>query len=59
MAESLNQRINAMNIDEKSKRELRAILAALLADRTAQNAKLNLDAGVTDTNFGASDTLIA
>jgi len=59
MAESLNQRINAMSIDEKSKRELRAILEAMRADYVALATKLNADATVTDTNYGASPNLTA
>lgn len=59
MAESLNQRINSMSLDEKSKRELRAILEAMRLDQAAAATKLNADAGVTDTNYGASTNLIA
>lgn len=60
---SLSDRINAMNIDEASKRELRELFVAVLADISgvrddlvATAAKLDDDATVTDTDYEASLT---
>lgn len=49
-------RISAQLIDLESKKVLTAVavdLAALRASFVALTAKLDLDAGVTDTNYGA------
>lgn len=63
---SLSDRINAMNIDEASKRELRELFVAVLADiggvrddLVATAAKLDDDATVTDTDYEASLTASA
>lgn len=60
---SLSDRINAMNIDEASKRELRELFVAVLADISgvrddlvATAAKLDDDATVTDTDYETSLT---
>lgn len=60
---SLSDRINAMNIDEASKRELRELFVAVLADISgvrddlvATAAKLDDDATVTDTDYEAKLT---
>ena len=54
MAESLQQRINAMGIGSMSAKELRFALAAVLDALQAVAAKLDADAGVTDTNYAAT-----
>mgnify|MGYP000863055577 CR=1 FL=1 len=57
---SINQNVNASELDAKSKRELVALLLAARADIAALNArvtgiaeKLDADATVTDTNYGS------
>ena len=59
MPESIAHRINAVASTQDAK-ELRQLLTAILADLTALRtsitgitAKLDLDAGVTDTNYAA------
>lgn len=66
-AESINVRINASRLDQVSDSNLRALFASVLTDITAIKAsiagitaKLDADAGVTDTNYTAlwSTTLV-
>ena len=59
MAESINQRINATQLDSQTKRNLLALLNAILADQALLTARLNADAGVTDTVYGATNNLVA
>ena len=58
MPESIQMRINASSLDQMSKRELSAIIMSLRGDVVAVSAalnavlaKLDADAGVTDTNY--------
>ena len=53
MAESLQQRINAMGIGSMSAKELRFALAAALDALQAVAAKLDADAGVPDPHYAA------
>jgi hypothetical protein len=57
---SVHQNINASSLDAMSKREVIDLCLAIIADFTAVHAritgiaaKLDLDAGVTDTNYGS------
>lgn len=57
-AESVATRLGQMKIDQLSERQLRAVLAAtvdavqnLATKLDTLTAKLNADAGVTDTNY--------
>ena len=59
MAESIAQRLNGTQLDSQTKRNLLALFNAILADQARLVAKLNADAGVTDTNFGAVNDLTA
>ena len=59
MAESIAQRLNGTQLDSQTKRNLLALFEAIRLDQVAQAAKLNLDAGVTDTNYNASPNLTA
>ena len=52
--ESVAQRLNATNLDKMTERELRILLAALVDGLQAVTAKLDADAGVTDTNYTAT-----
>lgn len=52
---SLSDRINAMNIDEASKRELRELFVAVMADLTALSANLGAVAEELD-NDGTAGT---
>jgi hypothetical protein len=61
--ERISQRLNAGGFSDSEARELRALLAAVKAEVAALrasivgiNAKLDLDAGVTDTNYAAQWT---
>ena len=58
MAESVTQRLNGTQLDAQTKRQLEALFDAIIADQTAMAAKLNLDAGVTDTNYNAAPNLV-
>ena len=58
MAESVAVRINQARLDQMSERELRKLLGAIVdgvqnlaTKMDTLTAKLNLDAGVTDTNY--------
>ena len=60
MSESIKQRINAIP-DNLTGRELKKVLDAILVDMTALRtsitavtAKLDADAGVTDTNYAST-----
>ena len=53
-AVSINRRINNMTLDEISKRELRAMLQALLDAQQAQADSLDTDSGVTATTARAT-----
>lgn len=60
MARSIRQAVNATQFDQRSQRELVALLDAALADiailKAAINgitAKLDADGGVTDTNYSS------
>jgi hypothetical protein len=52
--ESLTQRLAATNLDKLTERELRVVLGAMLDALQAVAAKLDADAGVTDTNYAAT-----
>ena len=52
--ESVAQRLNATGLDKMTERELRILLAALVDGLQAVTAKLDADAGVTDTNYTAT-----
>lgn len=52
--ESVAQRLNATALDKLSERELRALLSSLVDGIQAIAAKLDADAGVTDTNYAAT-----
>lgn len=52
--ESVAQRLNASNLDQLSERQLRALLGNLVDALQAITAKLDADAGVTDTNYSAT-----
>ena len=63
MSESIQRRINLSGLGGMSKRELTALLVAQLADNAKMRAdlafiaaKLDADAGVTDTNYAAGLT---
>lgn len=51
--ESVSQRLNATNLDQLTERQLRALLGNLVDALQALTAKLDADAGVTDTNYAA------
>ena len=51
--ESVKQRVNALAI-AGDKQELSALLTAVVDALQAVAAKLDADAGVTDTNYGAT-----
>lgn len=51
--ESVTKRVNAMGIGSMSKVQLRALLVNLVDVLQAMAAKLDADAGVTDTNYAA------
>lgn len=51
--ESVAQRLNASSLDKLSETQLRILLAALVDGLQAVCAKLDADAGVTDTNYAA------
>jgi Skp family chaperone for outer membrane proteins len=60
MAESVVQHVNAANLGYQGRKELNQLLAAVYADLSALRtsivavtAKLDADATVTDTNYGA------
>jgi hypothetical protein len=60
MPEKISQRLNAGGFSDSEARELRALLTAVKAEVAALrasivgiNAKLDLDGGVTDTNYAA------
>lgn len=59
MAESINQRINSMKLDDISKAALRSLIEGLRADQAALATKLNADATVTDTNYNATPNVLA
>jgi hypothetical protein len=59
MAESIAQRLNGTQLDSQTKRNLLALFEALRADQALLVAKLNADATVTDTNYGAANNLTA
>lgn len=52
--ESVAQRLGATNLDKLSERQLRALLVALVDGLQAVCAKLDADAGVTDTNYATT-----
>jgi hypothetical protein len=52
--ESVAQRLAATNLDKMSERELRVLLASIVDAMQAITAKLDLDGGVTDTNYAAT-----
>lgn len=52
--ESVSQRLAATNLDKMTERELRALLSSLVDGLQAVAAKLDADAGVTDTNYAAT-----
>ena len=52
--ESAAQRITATNLDKETERNLRALMANLVDALQALTAKLDADAGVTDTNYAAT-----
>lgn len=54
MSKSVATRLAATNLDKLTERELRALLAALVDGIQAVCAKLDADAGVTDTNYAAT-----
>ena len=54
MPESITQRINASGLGAMSKLELLALFQQLRKDLDAIAAKLDADAGVTDTNYAAT-----
>lgn len=61
MAESVKTRLSASKLDQLSERELRALLAATVDAIQNQatkldtlTAKLNADAGVTDTDYATN-----
>lgn len=60
MAESVVQRINATRLDTTTKRQLTILLQSVVTDLTAiktnlagLTAKMDADAGITDTNYTA------
>lgn len=55
--ESVTQRINGTALDSITKRNLRAVLIAMLDRIRALEAKLNIDAGVTDVDYGVAAAL--
>lgn len=73
MSQSILDRLNASQLDQMSKAELRELLQAMFADLTAIRttvaanvtdiaaiaAKLDLDGGVTDTDYAAGLTASA
>ena len=54
MPESITPRINASGLGTMSKLELLALFQQLRKDLDAIAAKLDADAGVTDTNYAAT-----
>lgn len=54
LPESVSQSVANLQIDKLSERELRKLLAALVDGIQAITAKLDADAGVTDTNYSAT-----
>lgn len=52
--ESVAQRLGATNLDKLTERELRALLGALVNGLQAITAKLDADAGTTDTDYTAT-----
>lgn len=52
--ENLSLRLANTSLDTLSKRELRALLVAMLDGVRAVTAKLDADATVTDTNYTAT-----
>ena len=52
--ESVSQRINAANLDRMTEAQLRALLGNMVDAMQAICAKLDADAGVTDTNYNAT-----
>jgi hypothetical protein len=52
--ESVSQRLNAANLDRMTEAQLRALLGNLVDAMQAICAKLDADAGVTDTNYNAT-----
>lgn len=56
--ESITKRLNASSLDAKSKREVQAILQAILHAVSGMAAKLDADAGVTDTDYQAKVSAI-
>lgn len=52
--ESVAQRLAATNLDKATERELRVLLGAVVDALQAVAAKLDADATVTDTNYGAT-----
>lgn len=59
MAESVAQRINGTGLSPEAKRELLALFNSLRLDVAAMATKLNADATVTDTNYGATPNTTA
>lgn len=51
--ESVAARINASNMDKLTERQMRALIGNLVDALQALTAKLDADAGVTDTNYSA------
>lgn len=52
--ESIAVRLGATNLDKLTERELRTLLTSMLDGLQAICAKLDADAGVTDTNYAAT-----
>lgn len=52
--ENISQRVAKSKLDALSKRELRALLVAMVDGVRAITAKLDADATVTDTNYTAT-----
>ena len=52
--ESVSQRLNAANLDRMTEAQLRALLGNMVDAMQAICAKLDADAGVTDTNYNAT-----
>lgn len=59
MPEKASQRVAYSKLDQLSKRELLALLTAMIDGTRAIAAKLDADATVTDTNYAATfDTFV-